>query len=155
GATYYTLLTGQPPFHDTQTAVQLMYMHCHGPIPEPRSVNPALPETCSRIVARAMAKLPGQRYQSTGEMTAHLQAVIAALSGQLPVVATMPEVVRPPGPDAGGSLSSRRRARQPERRQVTVLVCGCGLFESEAYLEFDAEDQAKVVRAFQQACETA
>src|SRR5207248_11550169 len=47
----------------------------------------------------------------------------------------------------------RRRAREAERRQVTVLVCGCDLFESEAYLEdLDAEDQAQVVRAFQQAC---
>jgi class 3 adenylate cyclase/tetratricopeptide (TPR) repeat protein len=37
---------------------------------------------------------------------------------------------------------------------VTVLVCGCDLFESEPYLEgLDAEDQAKVLRAFQQACE--
>ena len=39
---------------------------------------------------------------------------------------------------------------------MTVLVCGCDLFESEAYLEdLDAEDQAKVLRAFQQACEQA
>ena len=54
------------------------------------------------------------------------------------------------------STSSRRRAREAERRQVTVLVCGCSLFESEAYLEdLDAEDQARMLRAFQQACEQA
>jgi serine/threonine protein kinase/tetratricopeptide (TPR) repeat protein len=47
--------------------------------------------------------------------------------------------------------SSRRRIREAERRQVTVLVCGTDLFESEAYLEsLDAEDQAKVLSAFQQ-----
>ncbi len=51
--------------------------------------------------------------------------------------------------------SSRRRAREAERRQVTVLVCGCDLFESEAYLGLDTEDQAQVLRAFQQACEQA
>ena len=38
---------------------------------------------------------------------------------------------------------------------MTVLVCGCDLFESEAYLGLDAEDQAQVLRAFQQACEQA
>ncbi len=39
---------------------------------------------------------------------------------------------------------------------MTVLVCGCDLFESEAYLEaIDAEDQAKMLRAFQQSCERA
>jgi hypothetical protein len=34
---------------------------------------------------------------------------------------------------------------------VTVLVCGCALFESETYLQLDAEDQARVLRAFQEA----
>ena len=38
---------------------------------------------------------------------------------------------------------------------MTVLVCGCDLFESEAYLELDAEDQARMLRAFQQPCEQA
>jgi class 3 adenylate cyclase/predicted ATPase len=52
--------------------------------------------------------------------------------------------------------SSRRRAREAERRQVTVLVCGCDLFESEAYLEgLDAEDQVRVLKAFLQTCEQA
>src|SRR5262249_15293059 len=42
--------------------------------------------------------------------------------------------------------------REAERRQVTVLVCGCDLFESEAYLELDAEDQARVLRLYQDEC---
>ncbi len=46
--------------------------------------------------------------------------------------------------------------REAERRQVTVLVCGSELFESETYLEnLDAEDQAKVLQMFQQICEQA
>src|SRR5260370_20107791 len=57
------------------------------------------------------------------------------------------------GREAMTPPSSRRRAREAERRQVTVLVCGCDLFDSEAYLEdLDAEDQAKVLQAFEQAC---
>ncbi|HEV7998586.1 MAG TPA: protein kinase, partial [Planctomycetaceae bacterium] len=52
--------------------------------------------------------------------------------------------------------SSRRRIREAERRQVTVLICGTDLFESEAYLEnLEAEDQAKVLNVFQQACTAA
>ena len=61
----------------------------------------------------------------------------------------------PSGPDTPKPSSSRRSAREAERRQVTVLVCGCRLFESEAYLEIDAEDQVKLLRAFGQACEEA
>jgi serine/threonine protein kinase/predicted ATPase len=56
---------------------------------------------------------------------------------------------------AESSQSSRRRAREAERRQVTVLVCGCDLFESETYLGLEAEDQAQTLRTFQQACEQA
>ena len=69
-----------------------------------------------------------------------------------------PHASRPASSQQASSTpsSSSRRAREAERRQVTVLVCGCDLFESEAYLEdLDAEDQAKVLRAFQQACEQA
>src|SRR5262249_3455385 len=84
-ATYYSLLTGKYPYHETESVLQLMYMHCHGPIPDPRSVDPAVPEACSRIVARSMAKEPADRYQSTGEMLADLQDVLRTLSGQPPV----------------------------------------------------------------------
>jgi ABC-type branched-subunit amino acid transport system substrate-binding protein/tRNA A-37 threonylcarbamoyl transferase component Bud32 len=85
GATYYSLLTGKSPFEDSQSVPQLMYAHCHGPIPDPRSVNPAIPEASARIIARAMAKSPADRYQSTAEMLADLEAVRAALSGQTPI----------------------------------------------------------------------
>src|SRR5262249_13154918 len=60
-----------------------------------------------------------------------------------------------PPPQADTPPSPRRRAREAERRQVTVLICGCDLFESEPYLELDGEDQAKVLRGFQQTCEEA
>jgi urea transport system substrate-binding protein len=82
GATYYCLLTGKHPYHETDSLPQLMYMHCYGPLPDPRSINPAVPEACARIVARAMAKAPAARYQSTAAMLTDLQAVAATLSGQ-------------------------------------------------------------------------
>jgi hypothetical protein len=50
---------------------------------------------------------------------------------------------------------SIRRAREAERRQVTVLVCGSNVFDSEVYLELDAEDQTRVLRSFQKTCEEA
>jgi class 3 adenylate cyclase/predicted ATPase len=153
GATYYTLLTGQHPYQDTQSVFQLMYLHCHGPIPDPRAVNSALPEACSAVVARAMAKAPAERYQSTDEMVAHLQLVVAN-SGPMPVA-----TVIAPGATGNVRLGSAdhltRSDRGAERRQVTVLVCRCGAFESEAYMELDPEDQAKLAHDFQQACKVA
>jgi urea transport system substrate-binding protein len=86
GATYYCLLTGKHPYHGTDSVPQLMYMHCHGAVPDPLSIDPTIPEACSRIVARAMSKAPAERYQKTGEMLADLQAVAATLSGQTRIV---------------------------------------------------------------------
>ena len=83
GATYFSLLTGKSPYHDSATVAQVMYAHCHGHTPDPRSVNPAVPEACARIIAIAMAKAPAERYQSTAKMLADLQAVLAALSGSV------------------------------------------------------------------------
>jgi ABC-type branched-subunit amino acid transport system substrate-binding protein len=83
GATYYSLLTGKNPYEDSGSVPQLMYAHCHAPIPDPRSIISTIPEACSRIIARAMAKAPGDRYQSTAQMQSDLQAVLAALSGQI------------------------------------------------------------------------
>jgi serine/threonine protein kinase/predicted ATPase len=85
-----------------------------------------------------------------------------ALSGNSPQ-ATPPPAETPPPPSSaplqprppGSTETSRRRAREAERRQVTALVCGCDLFESEAYLGLEAEEQAQVLRAFQHACEQA
>jgi predicted ATPase/class 3 adenylate cyclase len=157
GATYYTLLTGKDPYPEAENVTQVMYLHCHGPILDPRRVNGAVPESCSRIVARAMAKAPAERYQSAAEMLAALQAVAATLTGEMPAGASMAESGAALAPSSrAGPLtpsSSRWGTQAAERRQVTVLVCGCNLFESEAYLEgLDAEDQVKVQHAFQQEC---
>lgn len=82
GATYYSLLTGSNPYQEAASTVQVMFAHCHGEVLDPRKVNNKLPEACSRIVRRAAAKQPAERYQSAEEMLADLEAVIAALSGQ-------------------------------------------------------------------------
>ena len=82
GATYYSLLTGKRPYHEIESIAQLMYMQCQGPIPDPREIEVTIPEACARIVARAMAKAPANRYPTAADMLADLEAVSAALTGQ-------------------------------------------------------------------------
>jgi ABC-type branched-subunit amino acid transport system substrate-binding protein len=112
GATYYSLLTGKHPYHDTESISQVMFKHCYGPIPDPRSINPAVPEACARIVARAMAKAPADRYQSTAEMLNDLRAVAATLSGQklivLPSDSGQAQPAVAAGPSAPATVQRRR-----------------------------------------------
>ncbi|HWY87151.1 MAG TPA: ABC transporter substrate-binding protein [Gemmataceae bacterium] len=122
GATYYSLLTGENPFQGSDSVPQLMYAHCHGPVPNPKSINPAIPDACSRIIAFAMAKAPADRYQSAPEMLADLQALAAALSGQTPIGLPSESAIRraagaaaPPAPTA------------PRGRKLPWAVAGLSL----------------------------
>jgi len=73
GAMMYEMLTGQKPF-DSDNPVAIAVMHMKD-IPErPRALNPDIPDGLEEIVLRAMEKAPEDRYQSTGEMIADIEA---------------------------------------------------------------------------------
>lgn len=73
----YEMLTGQGPF-DSTSAQQLLTNHLYTTPPRPSSANYAVPASFDEVVARGMAKEPGQRYRSAGELA---RAASRALSG--------------------------------------------------------------------------
>jgi serine/threonine protein kinase/Leucine-rich repeat (LRR) protein len=77
GATYFALLTGQPPFQADQ-AFDIMSAHCSQPVPDPRTINAGIPEPCAAFVSHAMAKDPAQRFGSAGEMLAALERMLGS-----------------------------------------------------------------------------
>jgi urea transport system substrate-binding protein len=81
GATYYTLLTGKNPYESEGSFVRIMHAHCAGEVLDPCKSNRTIPAACAKIVARASAKRPEDRYQSANEMLNDLDAVLATLSG--------------------------------------------------------------------------
>lgn len=71
GATFYELLTGQPPF---QTTDPLELVHCHiakTPVP-PSSLNSQIPQVLSDVVMKLLAKTAEERYQSALGLNADL-----------------------------------------------------------------------------------
>lgn len=92
GATYYTLLTGAPPFPGQGVAVPLA--HLSKPAPDPRSVAPDIPEACAAIIRWTMAKEPGQRPSNARELLDALDHVLALAAGW-PTV-TVPCPAAPP-----------------------------------------------------------
>ncbi|MBX3411390.1 MAG: transporter substrate-binding protein [Pirellulales bacterium] len=114
GASYYCLLTGKQPYEETDSVPQLMFSHCHGPIPNPCDHDSTIPQACARIVARAMAKSPDDRYQSVAEMIADLQALYATLSGQAQMVLPSES-----GPNA--ALVTTMTATAPHLANVTPV----------------------------------
>jgi serine/threonine protein kinase len=87
GATYYTLLTGKPPFQGGGP-LQVMFAHCSNVVPDPRVLNKAIHERCTTIIHRAMAKFPNERYGDATEMLAELEEVLALVPKEAVVPAT-------------------------------------------------------------------
>ncbi len=111
GATYYTLLTGEPPFQ-ANGWYATMYAHTTQPVPDPRVKKPAVSEACAKIISRAMAKRRSDRFGSAQEMLTALQTALGSASVDLSSIAgkfDMPELSLSLGP----ALAKRGAWRLP------------------------------------------
>jgi class 3 adenylate cyclase/predicted ATPase/tRNA A-37 threonylcarbamoyl transferase component Bud32 len=158
GAILYELLSGRRAYKKDTPADTMAAILNETP-PDISASGRTIPPALDAIVHRCLEKLPQQRFQTTQEI------IVALEQGALPPAPSEVQSAAPTARAGASSAfemrptptpSSRRRAPEAERRQVTVLICGCEVFESEAYLErLDAEDQARVLRRFREACERA
>jgi serine/threonine protein kinase/predicted ATPase len=159
GVVLYEMLTGRLPFRATNFLELLRQVREDEPQP-PRQLVRDIPPELERACLKALAKRQQDRYTTATDFAEDLRRVLPTAEGsvswQRPAAAPITEsrAATPPThwPGTPSPTSSRRR-REAERRQVTVLVGGCELFESEQYLGLDTEDQSQVLRAIQQACE--
>jgi len=87
GVMLYEMATGRVPY-EAETPMAVVLKHITAPLPLPREVNPDLPEAVERVVLRAMAKAPEDRYQTAGQMVEALERAVAGV----PVVERPPEV---------------------------------------------------------------
>ena len=107
GVLVYQILLGQTPFRgDTPTAT--LMAHIHQQVPLPRTLDPNLDSHVESILLTALAKEPGDRYESPGQMTTALAgvagedvAVIDATPTLVEPAPSMPRPVAAPKADAG------------------------------------------------------
>ncbi len=181
GVILYLMLTGQRPFQSGDLSELMRQVREDEPQP-PRQLVHEIPRELEQICLKAMAKKLGERYTTAADMAEDLRqlpgrAVTSGLSQQT----VLPQPTAPPVPaqsfptrtvhqpngveepsvqadhsaaEASSSdLSSISRARAAERRRVTVVHCGCDLYESEEILEtLDPEEQQEILIDFQQFC---
>ena len=118
GALLYECVTGRPPFEgDSWPEVYSKVLtEPHRPL---REVLPELPEAFCALVDQALAKDPGERPASAGEMAEALREVLGAAGEEVPprpsleplrpsdraLLAVAPTQRTPPAPDAGFEAS--------------------------------------------------
>lgn len=83
GCLLYKLLTGEVPFPREGEAARL-YAHLNDPPPHPSSLAPAVPAALDEVVVRAMAKQPGDRHPSAGDLGRAAEAVLSGAAVTVP-----------------------------------------------------------------------
>jgi serine/threonine-protein kinase len=79
GIMLFEVFTGKLPF-TADSALAVLNKHIREPLPKPTGVNPSLPMELERILIRATAKSPDQRYQEISQFHADLETVSARIS---------------------------------------------------------------------------
>ena len=84
GVMAYELLTGRVPFRaDTPLAVVLA--HVRDPLPLPSTIDPTISQDVERVLLKAMAKTPEERYASAGDFAHALSAALSITpTGSIP-----------------------------------------------------------------------
>lgn len=77
GCVLYHLLTGQPPFPDTNIISQMVRHATETPKPM-KELNPAVPDGLQQVVSQMLGKNPVQRYQVPMQAAAALQPFLSA-----------------------------------------------------------------------------
>jgi serine/threonine protein kinase len=77
GVVLFEMATGRRPFQ-ADTPMAVLFKHISDPLPRPKDINPDLPDEMEKILLKALAKQPEDRYQSMAEMA----AALAGLSGR-------------------------------------------------------------------------
>lgn len=88
GVVLYEMLTGRVPY-EAETPMAVVVKHITSPLPMPRAINPAISEAVQRVILKALAKEPDNRFARAGELVSALETAITQ-PGPAEIVAPTP-----------------------------------------------------------------
>ncbi|HEC22295.1 MAG TPA: serine/threonine protein kinase [Chloroflexi bacterium] len=147
GVVLYQLVTGTTPY-DADTPIAIVLKHVNDPLPPPSNINPDIPEGLERILYKALAKSPDDRYQSIEEMLRHLDDLDAASAIVLPPEEPFGHISQAPVPEIPAAekvvVEEPVRVAPPQERRsrtgclvwVLLIVLSLAAMGSGAYLSF-------------------
>jgi WD40 repeat protein len=80
GIILFEMLTGKIP-HEAETPFAIVLKRVTEPLPMPRSMNPEIPGSVERVILRALAADPADRFESVREMAEALRGACEAVGG--------------------------------------------------------------------------
>ncbi len=93
GVVVYEMVTGRVPF-DAETPFAVVMKHVTEPLPLPRNIRPDLPEAVERVILRALAKDPADRYQSMRDLVTALDQAVSGAPAAMRTAVTPPRATQ-------------------------------------------------------------
>jgi serine/threonine protein kinase len=123
GVVLYELLVGRVPF-TADTPYAIVHDHIFSPLPMPRELNPDLPESLERVLLKALAKDPDDRFQSVEELVTALEASLElpAPKAKETVVVPPPSIIAHPPPPSETAKEPKEVEPRPQRRRWPWVV---------------------------------
>ncbi|MFN8421445.1 MAG: serine/threonine-protein kinase [Anaerolineae bacterium] len=113
GVMVYEMLTGRQPYM-AETPMAVILKHIGEPIPEATPYNSALPADINRVVQRALAKQPEDRYSSPLELSKDLSQVLGSVGG-----AATPRHLQAIAADVIAKQQDKRKSQETEALDQT------------------------------------
>ena len=115
GCVLFQAVTGSVPF-PRDSDIAKLYAHVHEPPPRPTSVAAGLPPDLDGVVTRALAKEPGDRYPSAGDLVRATQAAVADAPVEQPERSVASGPAAPAGPTEPARSNAGTRLEQAPQR---------------------------------------
>jgi len=112
GVVFFELVTGQKPYRaDTPMAVILK--HISDPLPNPRQINPTLPDVVEQVIYKALAKNPEERYDTMAAFANALERLAEGKSVPAELRTVTPTPPAGPGIPTSTASSSATSSSAP------------------------------------------
>ena len=122
GCVMYEMLAGEPPFAGTNMQ-RVLAQHASTPAPSIRLSRPAIPASVDLVLAKALEKAPGDRFQTAGKMRNAIDDLIEAnASGSVVAQRAAPRRLSLPSLPPFPSLPSMTPVRWMAMAAIVVLV---------------------------------
>ena len=106
GVVLYELATGRVPYQ-AETPIAVIFKHIEGPLPPPRTINPNLSQQVERVILKAMAKNPEDRFATAGDFVLALQQASKTDTNESPGIITLPPT-SPPTPTSAADSKDKK-----------------------------------------------
>jgi serine/threonine protein kinase len=91
GVVMYEMLTGRTPY-TADTPVAILLKQANEPLPRPKQYVPDLPEAVEKVLIKAMAKEPADRYQTMDDFASALEGLLSGTTKEEPALPAMAAV---------------------------------------------------------------